>query len=410
MTAEAAGVAPRGPLTFITLTVLIDAMGFGLIVPVLPALVSELGGMPMNEAATMGGFLIMSYALAQFLFSPVIGGLSDAFGRRPVLLLSMAGFALSSLGAAAASTLAMLFVARILAGVTGASYTTAYAYIADVTPPARRAQAFGLVGVAFGMGFIVGPALGGFLGAGGSRLPFLAAAGMAGLNLLLGLLVLPESLPRHLRRSFDWRRANPVGSLRRLSTLGGALKRFAITYFLWMLAIQSLHGVWSYIVAYRYGWSPFDIGLSLTLVGVLAVLVNGLLVKRAVDMLGEWRTAVAGIMAGTIGYVVHIFAHVPALAYAGIIVGGLGGLTIPALQALMTERASATDQGELQGGLATLASITVVAGPLIFSQLFAAFSGAEARLHAPGAPFVLAALLSAAALALMLAAERPGKG
>jgi DHA1 family tetracycline resistance protein-like MFS transporter len=396
----------RGPLLFITITVLLDTMGFGLIIPVLPTLVAELGDVPLDQAATLGGLLIMTYALAQFLFSPVIGGLSDAYGRRPVLLASMAGFAVNMLIMGLAPLLWMFFVGRTLAGITGASYTTAYAFIADVTPQERRAETFGLLGVAFGLGFIVGPALGGLLGAENIRLPFFAAAVLAGLNMLLGIFLLPESLPRERRRPFDWRRANPIGSLRQISRLGGQLKTLAIVYFLWMLAIQSLHGIWSYVAAYRYQWSPFGIGLSLAAVGVLAVGVNGVLVKRSVMKLGEWRTAVVGMAAGTAGYAIHFLAVTPALAYLAITVGALGGLTVPALQAMMTGRAAATAQGELQGALATLSSLTVIMGPIIFSQIFAWFSGASASPYAPGAPFLLSALLAGLALAMLLRGER----
>ncbi|MFN3371140.1 MAG: TCR/Tet family MFS transporter [Sphingomonadaceae bacterium] len=391
----------RGSLAFITATVLLDTMGFGLIVPVLPLLVSDLGKVPLEDAAPIGGTLIMTYALTQFVFAPVIGGLSDAHGRRPVLLASMAGFAVSMLIAWWATALWMLFVGRILAGITGASYSTAYAYIADVTPPDRRAQTFGLLGVAFGLGFIVGPAMGGLLGAIDPRLPFLAAAGLAVCNMAVGIFLLPESLPPARRRPFDIGRANALGAVRQLGRLGGPLRRLATVYFLWMLAIQSLHGMWSYISAYRYQWTPFEIGLSLTLVGVLAVLVNGFLVKRAVSRLGEWRTAIAGVGSGTVAYVIHLIAGTPELAYLAILVGALGGLTVPALQALMTARAPASAQGELQGALAALSSITVVIGPILFSQLFAAFTGADAPLYAPGAPFLMAALLAGAALVLV---------
>jgi MFS transporter, DHA1 family, tetracycline resistance protein len=391
----------RGPLLFITLTVLLDTMGFGLIVPVLPTLVSDLGNVPLDEAAIIGGTLIMTYALAQFLFSPVVGGLSDAFGRRPVLLGSMAGFAANMLIMAFAPVLWMFFVGRTLSGITGASYTTAYAFIADVTPQERRAETFGLLGVAFGLGFIVGPALGGLLGAENVRLPFFAAAGLAGVNLLLGIVLLPESLAKDKRRPFDWRRANPVGSLKQISRLGGPLRRLAVIYFLWMLAIQSLHGIWSYVSAYRYDWTPLGIGLSLTLVGVLAVVVNGFLVKKSVKTFGEWQTTMIGLGAGTLGYAMHFLADSAWLAYAAITVGALGGLTVPALQAMMTARADPYAQGELQGGLATISSLTVIAGPIIFSQIFARFSGDNATLHAPGAPFLLAFLLAGLALLMM---------
>jgi len=396
----------RGPLLFVTLTVLLDTMGFGLIVPVLPTLVSDLGNVPLDEAAIIGGTLIMTYALAQFLFSPVVGGLSDAYGRRPVLLGSMAGFAANMLIMAFAPVLWMFFIGRTLSGITGASYTTAYAFIADVTPQDRRAETFGLLGVAFGLGFIVGPALGGLLGAENVRLPFFAAAALAGLNLLLGIFLLPESLPKDKRRPFDWRRANPVGSLKQISRLGGPLRRLAVTYFLWMLAIQSLHGIWSYVAAYRYEWTPFGIGLSLALVGVLAVVVNGFLVKKSVKTFGEWQTAMIGLTAGTLGYALHFLANTPLLAYLALTVGALGGLTVPALQAMMTARADSTAQGELQGGLATLSSLTVIAGPIIFSQIFAHFSGDNAAPHAPGAPFLLAMVLAGLALLMMSRNER----
>ena len=400
------GVRP-GPLAFITLTVLLDTMGFGLIIPVLPTLVSQLGNVPLDRAATVGGALIMAYAMAQFLFSPVIGGLSDAHGRRPVLLVSMAGFSASMLVAGFATSLWMLFAGRILAGVTGASYSTATAYMADVTPPEKRAQTFGLIGVAFGLGFIIGTAVGGLLGGLDIRWPFFASAALAGVNILMGLFLLPESLPPERRRPFDWRRANAIGSVRQISRLGGSLRRFAIAYFLWMLAIQVLHGMWAYIAAYRYSWTPTGIGLSLTFVGVLAVIVNGFLVRRTVQRLGEWRTLLLGIASGTAGYLVQVFAGTPALAYIALTVGALGGLTVPALQALMTRQATPETQGELQGALATIAAATVIVGPILFSQLFAFVTGTDAPIYAPGAPFLLSTLLAGTALALLMLGGRP---
>jgi DHA1 family tetracycline resistance protein-like MFS transporter len=400
------GVRP-GPLAFITLTVLLDTMGFGLIIPVLPTLVAELGGVPLDRAATVGGALIMTYALAQFVFSPVIGGLSDAHGRRPVLLLSMAGFSASMLVAGFATSLWMLFAGRILAGITGASYSTATAYMADVTPPNKRAQTFGLLGVAFGLGFIIGPAVGGLLGGIDTRWPFFAAAALAGVNILMGLFLLPESLPPERRRPFDPARANPVGAIRQIGRLGGPLRRFAIAYFLWMLAIQVLHGMWAYIAAYRYSWTPTGIGTSLAFVGVLAVIVNGVLVRRSVKALGEWRTLVIGVASGTAGYLVQAVATTPALAYVALTVGALGGLTVPALQALMTQQATPETQGELQGALATIAASTVIMGPVLFSQLFAFVTGTDAPIYAPGAPFLLSTLLAGGALALLALGGRP---
>lgn len=406
--ADGAPQIPRGPLAFILLTVLMDVIGFGLIVPVLPTLVAELGHVDLSEAAGLGGWLIMSYALAQFIFSPVLGGLSDAYGRRPVLLTSMGGFAINMLIVAFAPALWMLFVGRILAGVTGASIATANAYIADITPPARRAQTFGLLGVAFGLGFALGPAIGGLVGALDPRWPFLVAAAMAACNMLMGLFLLPESLPPERRRPFDWRRANLFGSFRQLSRLGGNLRRLALVYFVWMLAVQSLHGIWSYVTAYRYGWTPLGIGLSLTFVGVLAILVNGLLVRRSVMRFGEWRTAMLGIGFGTMAYVVYFFANQPELAYVGLTIGAIGGLTVPALQALMTEQAAADQQGELQGALGTLSSLTIILGPLIFARVFTHFTGEDPLLHVPGMPFLLSAVLAATAL-FLLARSRPAR-
>lgn len=401
--------APRRALAIVILVVLLDTLGFGIIIPVLPELIGGLADVPVNEAARIGGWLITTYAIAQFLFAPVIGGLSDRFGRRPVLLVSTAGFALSYILAGVADTLVLLFLGRALAGMTGASFSASYAYIADITPPERRAERFGLIGVAFGIGFILGPALGGFLGAIDIRLPFFAAAAFAVLNLTFGLFFLPESLPRSLRRPFNYRRANPVGSMMQLSRLGGALKPLATALFFWSLALQSLHGIWSYISAYRYQWTPLEIGTSLAVVGALAVVVNGLLVKRAVARLGEWRTAALGMSCGAIGYTLHVFAVLPAMAYVAFLFGALGGLTVPAVQAMMTAKAAANAQGELQGAITTLTSLTVMIGPPIFAYIFSRFAGDDAIAYAPGAPFLLSIALVLGALVMLHRVDRTGQ-
>ena len=396
----------RGPLVFITLTVLLDAMGIGLIIPVMPELIAELSHLPIERAASVGGMLVMTYALAQFLFAPVVGGISDAHGRRPVLLISMAGFAFNMLVSATAPMLWILFLSRFLAGVAGASYSTAYAYIDDVTAARERAATYGLLGVAFGIGFILGPAVGGLIGGVSIRAPFFLAAGLAGINMCVGWFLLPESLPVERRRPFDLRRANPVGSLRHLSGLDGPLRRLATVYFLWMLGMQAMHGVWPFVASYRYQWTTLQVGLSLTVMGVLAVVVNGVLVRRAVTGLGESKTALIGLGAGALGYLVQFFAHSGALAYAAITIGALGGLTVPALQALMTDRAPPSAQGELQGALATLSSFTVIIGPVFFSRLFTWFTGGGAPVHAPGAPFLISSLLAAAAFFVLAATRR----
>lgn len=376
-------------------------MGFGIIAPVLPELVTALSDLPMNEAAEIGGWIVTSYAIAQFLFAPVIGGLSDRFGRRPVILLATLGFAASYLIAGLATALWMLFLGRILTGVTGASFSAAYAYIADITPPERRAERFGLIGVAFGTGFILGPALGGLLGGIDIRLPFFVSAGFGLANALIAFFLLRESLPAERRRPFDWKRANPVGSIRRLARLGGSLRPLALALFFWSLANQPLHSIWAYISAYRYDWTPFDIGLSLALVGVLAVIVSGLVVKRAVARLGEWRTAVIGISFGAVAYTGYAVAHEGWMAYAAILIGGLGGVTLPAIQAMMTTRAPADAQGELQGAVTTLTSLTVMIGPPIFSYIFASASGESPVIYAPGLPFLLSVVLALLALLML---------
>lgn len=401
--AEDRSAASSGRLVFVLLLVLMDVIGFGLIVPVLPLLVSELGKVNLSEAAGIGGWIITAYALTQLLFAPVLGGLSDAYGRRPVLLISTGGFAINMLIIAFAPSLWLLFLARALAGITGASVSTANAYIADITSPARRAQTFGLIGVVFGVGFALGPAIGGLLGATNPRWPFLAAAGLAGFNLVLGLFLLPESLPVHKRRPFNWQRSNVLGSLHRLSKLGGHLRRFAIVYFLWYLALQSMFSIWSYVAAYRYQWSPYAIGLSLMVSGLMAILVNGLLVKRSVQRLGEWRTGQLGLGLGILAFLLLFLADNPILAYAGIILHALGGLVVPSLQALMTQRTEADSQGELQGALTTIAALTIIIGPPMLAQFFELFTGAKPlfNLHLPGIPFAISVLLSVSALWLL---------
>ena len=397
---------PKRALLFIVLTVFLDSLGIGLFIPVMPSLVMALTGVELSQAASIGGWLIMSYALAQFLFAPLLGNLSDQYGRRPVLLLSVAGSAINYLVAAFAPTMAFVFVGRIVAGMFGASYSTAYAYIADVTPPHKRAENFGLVGVAFGLGFIFGPAIGGTIGAVDYRIPFFAAAALAAINVLMGLFILPESLPLDRRRPFAWARATPLGSIRQLRRLGGPLAGLAVVIFLWQLSIQAQHSIWPYYTAFRYGWTPFEVGVSLAAVGVLAVVVNGLLVKRAVARLGEWKTALIGASAGATAFAIYAFASSPVFVFVGIAIGAIGGLTVPALQAMLTSSAPPNEQGELQGAVVVLSSISVIIGPPVMSHIFTRFTAPEAAFQAPGAPFILSSLLSAAAVAMLLRQRR----
>lgn len=400
-----ASVAPppasRRALAFIVLLVWIDTLSFGLVIPVLPNLVMTLGDVSLSEASAIGGWLVMSFAVAQFLASPILGGLSDRYGRRPVLLVSSAGHALAFLIAAFAPNLLVLLLGRIISGATGASYSTAYAYIADVTPPERRAQNFGLVGVAFGLGFMAGPALGGLLGATDYRLPFIAASVACLVNFALGWFVLPESLRPSLRRPFSLARANPFATFRRLSGLGGPLLVLAIVHFLWWMAIQAQHTIWPYYTQYRYGWSPQEVGLSLGVVGLLSVLVNGLVVKRAVKRLGEARTLRAGLLAGTFALTLYALADSPAVLFGGILIGSLGALGPASLQALATSMTAPDAQGELQGALNAISSVTIVLGPPLYSQIFANMSGVEPLLRLPGAPFFVAATMAGAAFLLV---------
>jgi len=394
-TADAGGV-PRGPLLFILLTVLINMVGFGLIIPVLPQLVAELGHMDTSEAAGIGGLLVMTYALMQFLFSPILGSLSDAFGRRLVLLLSLAGFAISMLVVGIAEQLWLVFVARALGGATAGGIAAINAYIADIAPPTKRAQTFGLVGVTFGIGFVLGPALGGIVGALSPRAPFFAAAALAVIDIAIGFFLLPESLPRARRRPFSWRRANVLGSLLMLRNLEGSLRRFASIYFIWHMSVQVLYSIWSYIAAYRYHWEAFSIGLSIAYIGVMIALTNGLLVRHSVRWFGEWRTSIIGACGGIAANCMFFFADTPSLVYVGLTINAIGGLTIPALQAMMTSRTAPDRQGELQGMLATLQSLTIIIGPPAFAWLFTRFSGKGAIAELPGMPFALAALLALA--------------
>ncbi|MFQ3595092.1 MAG: MFS transporter, partial [Sphingomonadaceae bacterium] len=354
-----------------------------------------------SEASAIGGCLVMSFAIAQFVASPILGGLSDRYGRRPVLLISMAGHAIAFMGAALAPNLFLLLLARILSGLTGASYSTAYAYIADVTPPDRRAQNFGLVGVAFGLGFMIGPALGGLLGGIDHRLPFVAASIACVLNFALGWFVLPESLARHLRRPFSLARSNPFSTFRRITLLGGPLAILAITHFLWWFALQAQHIIWPYYTQYRFGWSAQEVGLSLGLVGGLAVLVNGLVVKRAVRRFGEPRALRIGLGCGAAAMALYALADAPPLLILGILIGSLGALAPASLQALATTLAPANAQGELQGALNAISSITIVLGPPIYAQLFANVSGTDPLFRLPGAPFFLASTLALAAFLLV---------
>lgn len=390
----------RHALAFIFVTVLVDVVGFGIVIPVLPELIVGLAHVDLAAAARIGGYLMFAYSIMQFVCGPVLGGLSDRFGRRPILLASLAAFGLDYALMGFAPTLAWLFAGRIIAGVAGASFNSAYAYIADITPPERRTQNFGLIGFAFGVGFIIGPAIGGLVAGYGIRAPFFVAAGLALINVIYGWFAVPESLQPADRRPFDWRRANVWGSLVRLRQLRPAVLILASAAFLWSFAQMSLQATWNYYTLARFGWNVRQVGWSLAAVGVSAIFAQAVLTRTLVPRFGERRLVVWGAASTVASYLVYAFAAAGWVMYLGIAVGTLGGLVYPALQSLMSGEVGRDEQGELQGAVSSLVSLAAILGPLVMTQVFAIFSRPAAPVHLPGAAFVLAAVLAAGTLVL----------
>ncbi|MBH8558541.1 TCR/Tet family MFS transporter [Hymenobacter negativus] len=396
----------RSPaLGFIFVTILIDVIGLGIIIPVVPKLIEQLTGEGLSRAAIYSGWLTFAYASAQFCFAPVMGGLSDKLGRRPVLLTSLLGLGLDYVFVSFAPTLAWLFVGRIIAGVAGASFTTATAYIADISTPEKRAQNFGLVGAAFGIGFIVGPALGGLLAHFGPRVPFMVAAGLSLCNVLYGYFVLPESLAPDKRRPFEWRRANPVASLLRLGkypAVSGLVAALVLLY----LAGSATQSVWTFYTMLKFGWTEKLVGISLAVIGLFTGLVQGGLVRVAIPKLGAARAIVIGLLCYTVGFVLFAFAPNGWLMLAFLAPYCLGGISGPALQSTISGQVPPTEQGELQGALTSLISVTGVAGPLMMSYLFGEFTRKGAPIYFPGAPFILGAVLALGSVALAVRSLR----
>ncbi len=383
----------KAAIGFIFVTLLIDVTGLGLIIPVVPKLIENLlHTTNISKVALFGGLLTFSYAIMQFLFAPVLGNLSDKYGRRPVLLFSLLGFGLDYLLLAFAPSIGWLFVGRIIAGITGASMTTASAYIADISTPETRAQNFGMIGAAFGLGFIVGPMIGGLLGEMGPRIPFLVAAGLALLNAAYGYFVLPESLEANNRRSFEWKRANPISSLKNLSRFP-AVAGLIVSFFLIYIASHAVQSNWSYFNIEKFKWTPKMIGISLAVVGVLVSLVQGVLVRFVNPKIGNERSVYVGLGLYTIGLILFGLASQSWMMFAFLIPYCLGGISGPGLQAIISGSVPANEQGELQGSLTSIISITSIVGPLVMSNLFAFFTGPIAPFYFPGAPFMLAALL-----------------
>ena len=400
MTSTPAPPARRAALVFIFITVLIDILAFGLIIPVLPHLVEQFVGGDTRTAAWWVGIFGTVFAAIQFFSAPIQGALSDRFGRRPVILLSCLGLGLDFVFMALAPTLMWLFVGRVISAITSASFTTANAYIADVTPPEKRAGAFGMIGMAFGLGFIVGPMLGGWLGHFDLRWPFWAAAALALCNFLYGLLVLPESLPPERRSArFEWKQAHPVGALRLIGQYP-QLYALAAVVLLSNLAHYVYPSVFVLYADYRYGWGPMAVGQVLAVVGVCSALVQGLLVRRVVPKFGEANTLVLGLVAGTMGFAAYGLAPLGWMFLAAIPVMALWGLAGPAAQALITREVGADVQGRIQGAMASLISLAGIVGPTLYTGAFAACIGAKAPVELPGMPWYIASALLATALAL----------
>jgi MFS transporter, DHA1 family, tetracycline resistance protein len=396
-------------LAFIFVTVLIDTIGFGIVLPVLPDLIMELTDVSVSQASLYGGWLAFAYAITQFLFGPIIGNLSDRFGRRPVLLFSLLAFGVDYALMGLAPTIGWLFLGRALAGIAGAAHTTANAYIADVSPPEKRAQNFGLMGAAFGLGFILGPALGGILGDFGPRAPFFAAAALAIVNMIYGVLVLPESLAPEARRPFHWHRANTVGTILQLRKYPLVLA-MATAMFFWMLAHQVLPNIWAFYTKEKFGWSSIEVGFSLAFAGVLMAAVQAGLTRVLVPRIGERLAVVVGLSAGGLGYVGYAFATHGWMMYVVMVVGMLAGLAFPSLNALMSREIPKNAQGELQGAVASTFSLTAIIGPVVMTQLFGYFSSSAAPIYFPGAAFIFATALVLVSLVLFLRATRSAIG
>jgi DHA1 family tetracycline resistance protein-like MFS transporter len=400
--AAIAPVARGGAVAFIFVTILLDMFALGLIMPILPKLVESFVDNDTASAARIFGLFGTAWALMQFFFSPILGGLSDRFGRRPVVLLSNFGLAFDYVLMALAPSLIWLFVGRVISGITSASVSTAFAYIADITPAERRAAMFGKIGAAFGAGFILGPAIGGLLGGFDPRLPFWVAATLSFANALYGLLILPESLPPDRRSPFRWKRANPLGALRLLRS-NPILARLSVVNFIAQLAHVVLPSTFVLYATYRYGWDAKTVGLTLAMVGICAMAVQGAGIGPIVKRFGERRALLLGLGSGAIGFLIFGAAPSGPLFWIGIPVMALWGVAGAATQALTTRLVAPDQQGQLQGATSSVQSVSQLLGPFLFTLTFAYFIGAQAPLQLPGAPFLLAsALLS---LALVIAAR-----
>ncbi|MDX3967191.1 MAG: TCR/Tet family MFS transporter [Bradyrhizobium sp.] len=399
--ATAQGAAPvrRGAVAFIFVTILLDMLALGVIMPILPKLIESFVDNDTAHAARIFGLFGTAWALMQFVFSPLLGALSDRFGRRPVVLLSNFGLAADYVLMALAPSLLWLFIGRVISGITSASISTAFAYIADIAPPERRAAVFGRIGAAFGAGFILGPALGGLLGDIDPRLPFWASAALSFANALYGLFVLPESLAPDKRAPFRWRSANPIGALHLLRS-NAVLAALSVVNFVAQVAHVVLPSTFVLYATYRYGWDSKTVGLTLAMVGICAMVVQGLAIGPIVRMLGERNALLLGLCCGALGFVILGLAPTGPISWLGIPVLSLWGISGAASQSLMTRLVAPDLQGQLQGATASVQSVSQLVGPFLFTLTFSYFIGTSAPLHLPGAPFLLAAVLMVVCVAI----------
>ena len=398
-------VAPRRALAFILVTIFIDTVGFGIIIPVLPGLLMNLLDGSLSTAALYGGWLMFLFSALQFVSAPVLGNLSDHFGRRPVLLASLAAYSADFVVMGLATTVGWLFLGRALSGIFSATYPVASAYVADLTAPEQRARSFGLMGAAWGMGFVVGPAIGGLLGDANPRLPFFVAAGLAAANVLYGYFVLPESLAAANRRPFVLARANPIGAflqMRKYPVVFGLL----LALFLYHIAHDANPATWTYVTMAKFSWTPRDVGLSMSFVGVCAALVQGLAVGPLVKRLGERRAMLTGFALFAVSFLGYAFATAGWMMYFWIVPFAFGTVASVAATALMSRQVPANQQGELQGAVSSLRSITACIAPPLMTGLFSYFTSAAAPVQFPGASFLAASLLTFVALLMVLRVQR----
>jgi len=394
----------RLPVLFILITLTLDAIGFGLIMPVMPDLLREVTGGDIAQAALWAGALTGGFAAMQFLFGPVIGNLSDRFGRKPVLLLSLAVLAADYVILALAGSIWLVFLARLLTGAASSTFGTAAAYLADISTPEQKAQRFGLIGAAFGLGFILGPAIGGVLAEFGTRAPFWAAAALAAANMIFGALVMRETLTREKRRPFQLRRANPFGAFRHIGRMPG-VGPYLGAYFVHEFAFAVYPITWAYFAIARFDWSPGQVGLSLALFGLGFAVVQGGLIRPTIAWLGRMRTMVLGTFSATVALVGLTVVSDPVLVLLLIPLSSFGGLVIPALRAELSDRVSESQQGELQGAMGSLRAVGMMSAPFVFTSAFALFTGPDAPVFLPGVAFGIAALLNLVVLALLARAR-----